>query len=152
MKHTITLEIDHTPTVPEPADFDAAYAAMHAAHDRGDHREHWILDCIHGNDRFMAGCVGYWASGVCRAIHAGWLVFEQCDESDASIAEAHEVRALDIAGKTLPKGWHVLDRAAAGRAYDLMCARQGLGWYGGADASDYDVALQLALLGEVRYG
>lgn len=150
MKHTIAIDIDHTPTVPEPATFDDAMRAMDAAHDRQDPREHWILFATHASDVFGYNYIGYWAQGF--PVAPGVFVVWESDEGPAHAADVMIARDKAERNQPLSGRWHRLDRAVAGRAYDLACARWGVGWYGEADAHHYDVALQLALLGEVTYG
>lgn len=51
----------------------------------------------------------------------------------------------------LPKGWYLLDRNTAIRAWCEGVKRWGMDWYEEVDAEREDVVVQLALLGEVRY-
>lgn len=113
-------------------------------------RESWINNFALNIDVFNRGYCGYWAFGASLPGKAGWLLFEQAEHGhpvDGDIAAAGRAHR---AGKALPKGWHLLDRAAAERAYSYLVAR--VGTLNTGDSSDYDVAIQLALLGEVRYG
>ena len=56
-------------------------------------------------------------------------------------------------GKPLPENYYRLDEAAAVRAYVEGCKRWGADWFESkGDATTYDVVIQLALLGEIRYG
>ena len=45
-----------------------------------------------------------------------------------------------------------LDRAAALRAWEEGAKRWGVAWYEDVDANREDVVVQLALLGETKYG
>ncbi len=125
--------------------------ALDAAHKRRDHREEFVLYLVHANDFFRLGEGGYWAQGV--RVDAGWLVFE-CDDHRANQTEIDEAVRAHEAAKPLPEGWHLLDRAAAGKAYDEAVKKWGIDWFtdGRTDGGRYDVAVQLALLGEVCFG
>lgn len=52
----------------------------------------------------------------------------------------------------LPEGWYYLDEGMAIRAYIEGCKRWGAAWFEDGDGTSYDVVIQLALLGEIRYG
>ena len=57
-----------------------------------------------------------------------------------------------VNSEPLPKGWFRLDREAALRAWEEGIKRWGVGWYEHTDSNREDVVIQLALLGEIRYG
>jgi len=113
------------------------------------------------NDIFMTSRAGYWAFGhalpkrdaTVGAAHAGWLVFECLRSSSGMPSEKNIARALDCwkTGETLPKGWHLLDRDAAIRAWCEGVKRWGVEWYEEVDVDREDTVVQLSLLGEVRY-
>jgi hypothetical protein len=65
---------------------------------------------------------------------------------------ADEAYAAYNAAMPLPAGWFYFGRAALTRAYLAGVRRWGEDFYKTADASKRDICLQLALLGEVRYG
>ena len=116
----------------------------------------WVDYITNGSDIFSRPhYAGYWACGVANAPALGWLVAE-CDENERfpSEYEDERVEALWRAGKDLPPRWYRLDRAAALRMWEEGVKRYGVGWYGDPkhDGGMEDGLLQLALLGEVRYG
>ncbi len=91
----------------------------------------------------------YW--GTALATDTGWLVFEHNDIrlADGVCTAVHEAYNE---GTPLPKGWHVFTRETARKAYAIGVGRKGTKWFENADAGEVDVCIQLALLGEVRYG
>lgn len=95
---------------------------------------------------------GYWLFGVERDDALGWLAYEHGDDRRPSDRECKRVVALWRAGEPLPERWFRLDRAAAIKAWGEAVKRYGVDWYEKADGAVYDVAVQMALLGEVRYG
>lgn len=97
---------------------------------------------------------GYWACGVAHDPELGWLVFEHADELDATVDGRTAAEAAWRAGLPLPERWYRLDRAAAIRMWEEGVKRFGVGWYDSPehDGAMEDVLLQLALLGEERYG
>lgn len=98
---------------------------------------------------------GYWAQGVAIDWELGWLVAEINDQERwPGKTESARVEALWRAGEPLPARWYRLDRTAALRMWEEGVKRLGVGWYDSNehDGSLEDVLLQLALLGEVRYG
>jgi hypothetical protein len=116
----------------------------------------WVDYITQHNDIFgRTYYAGYWARGVDNDPVYGWLVAE-CDEDERWPGEDEEerVKALWRAGSDLPPRWYVLDRGAALRMWEEGVKRFGVEWYGGHhhDGACEDVLLQLALLGEVRYG
>jgi hypothetical protein len=111
----------------------------------------WIDFVTRYNDIFRQSYIGYWAYGV--QVKGGWLVYEQA----AHDRRPTELEIEDAAGayesrQSLPEDWHLLDRDAAIRAWAEGVRRSGVDWYKNGDANDYDVAIQRALLGEVKYG
>jgi hypothetical protein len=115
----------------------------------------WIEYLTKYTDIFGQDYCGYWARGVARDPDKGWLVWEDDGEHDydAEPNRAKAIAAWKADDKLLP-GWHRLDRQAAINAYIEGVKRWGLNWMDGDnnDARGYDTVVQLALLGEVRYG
>jgi len=97
---------------------------------------------------------GYWACGVAHDPDLGWLVYEHGDDRCPDETEDARVEAIWRAGEPLPPRWFRLDRAAAFRMWEEGVKRWGVGWYDDPehDGAREDVLLQLALLGEERYG
>lgn len=139
----------------------------------------WLSMCTMWPDILMTSYIGYWARGVERDDKLGWLLWEfeddseRCDEllrnSGVSFLEQldredeEEFHAAAVkawrAGEPLPPHYFRLDREAAVRAYLAMLkwpagkmVEGGINWYENGDASSYDVGVQLALFGEVKYG
>lgn len=118
----------------------------------------WIDFLLNHNDIFMTSYCGYWMSGMeLDENGGGWLVHEQDDDYDCAAAAANhpEYNAIVKAwqdGKPLPDKWFRLDKEAAIRAWIEGCKKYGVDWYENSDAVSMDVVIQLALLGEVRYG
>lgn len=119
----------------------------------------WLAYCTLWPDAFTRSAIGYWAYGVVRDDTLGWLVRD--DEAGTADDEATERDAIRRwrAGEPLPAGFYRLDRAAAIKGYVAMLSRPasravsgGFDWYERADANSYDVAIQLALFGQVKYG
>lgn len=109
----------------------------------------WIDFLTKYNDMFRTDHSGYWMFGV--AFANGWLAFEHDDKYPSGV-EADRILASHERGEPLPKGWFVIDEAFAKRAWVEGVKRGGVHWYEDGDASTYDAAVQLAALGEVRYG
>ena len=103
-------------------------------------------------DIFGAAC-GYWLRGVAFDEERGWLVWED-DEKCRFGQEPNLEEALEAwrNGSVLPSHWFRLDRAAALKAWEEGVKKWGVDWYEQTDARREDVVVQLALLGEVRYG
>ena len=112
----------------------------------------WVEYLTQYNDVFNRGSAGYWLRGVERS-ELGWLCWED-DEQHRHGDEPDLEEALRawVAGEPLPPHWFRLDRAAALRAWEEGVKRWGVDWYEQVDADREDAVLQLALLGEMRYG
>jgi hypothetical protein len=127
IKHTFSMEVDIDP------DF--------------------IEYLIKYRDIFDRNRAGYWAFGV--KVKTGWLVYEQEDDdampTDKATREAKSCYGGAHDGN-LPERWYLLDRDAAIRAWCEGVKRWGVDWYEDVDAEREDVVVQLALLGEIRYG
>jgi hypothetical protein len=111
----------------------------------------WVKQCM-SNDMFMTSYIGYWAYGTEYDEQLGWLVFEHAAAAfDAPRKTPKTVLAAWQAGEKLPEGWHRLDKETITRAWAEGVKHSGVNWFEDGDANDYDVALQMAILGEVRY-
>lgn len=127
MKHTFTLTVEIDPK--------------------------WIDYLTQGNDIFASSRAGYWLRGAEHDPELGWLVWED-DEKCHHGEEPNRVTAYKAwkSGEALPEHWFRLDRAAAIRAWEEGVKRWGITWYEDVDGRLEDVVVQLALLGEIRYG
>lgn len=117
--------------------------------------EDWIEFVTSSRDIFQQNYCGYWLRGIKQDSELGWLVWED-DENHLYGDEPNRqeaIRAWQLS-KDLPERWFRLDREAAIKAYIAGCKRSGINWFTNpdVDANSYDVAIQLALLGEHRYG
>ena len=113
----------------------------------------WVEYLTEYGDIFASDRAGYWLRGVEHESALGWLCWED-DEKCRPGKEPNRQAALTAwrAGEPLPKRWFRLDRAAALRAWEEGVKRWGVAWYEDVDANREDVVVQLALLGETRYG
>jgi hypothetical protein len=114
--------------------------------------EEWIDFCTKYGDMFGRGYIGYWALGVERDIERGWLLFEEGSDEALTDKEMERVKALWRAGEELPERWFKLDRDACIKAWIEGVKKWGVDWYEDSDANKYDYVVQMALLGEHRYG
>jgi hypothetical protein len=116
--------------------------------------QRWI-DFVFSEEVFSWNVCGYWARGVAwgQADEVGWLLWEAVEKRRLGHEDgrADALRAWDE-GRELPRHWYRLDLHAAARAWGIGVKRWGERWYEEGDNTRYDVVLQLALLGEVRYG
>lgn len=112
----------------------------------------WVEYLTHYPDIFGRQYAGYWLRGV-EQDEYGWLCWED-DEKCARGSEPNRTEAFVawVTGEPLPAHWFRLDRAAALRAWEEGVKRWGVDWYQHTDAQREDVVIQLALLGELRYG
>lgn len=116
--------------------------------------EDWIDYLTKCTDIFGRDYIGYWARGVERRDDLGWLVWED-DEHRAHDEEPDRDAAISAweSGAALPIGWHRLDKAMAVKAFTEGVKRWGTRWFEDrGDANSYDYVLQMAMLGEERYG
>lgn len=99
----------------------------------------WLTECVSGSGR--------WARRHQLPDGAGWVLRAVDEETDEHAAGP----VIEALGVGLPRGWYHLDPALAFRK---GCERYGAAWFDDprTDATRYDVAVQLATLGEVRYG
>jgi hypothetical protein len=112
----------------------------------------WVEYLTRFSDVFGRGYAGYWAYGAECDRELGWLVYEQSDDPRPNQTTVCAVERVWRAGKALPPRWYRLDRAAALRAWEEGIKRWGADWYEQTDSTREDVVIQLALLGEIRYG
>ncbi len=120
----------------------------------------WITAVVHRNWHMSRSGIGHWASGRRPVLSTEatlpptdvWLIYES-DTLDLMPAQTDEAVRAYRAGSALPPRWHLLDQAAAIRAHVEGVKRWGVEWQSSAYASEmgFDIVLQLALLGEVRY-
>ncbi len=111
--------------------------------------EEWISLLVSHSDVFRHNFCGYWAFG--EDVEGGWLVLEH-DDKRPTDEEIETARMAHERGDKLPPKWFVMDRDFAIRAYVEGFKRGGEDWYENGDQSVYDCAIQMAALGEVRYG
>ena len=109
----------------------------------------WIDYCIKHNDLFFSSCIGYWAYGI--SVADGWLVFDT--EHGAERQDIEAERAY-LSGAPLPDGYYLINQELTIRAWEEGVKLYGLDWYnsGKTDATTYDVIIQKALFGDVKYG
>jgi len=111
------------------------------------------MEMVQSAELFARSCCGYWARGVKFDGSEGWLVWESADKCRPGIEPNRDAAfAAWRTGAPLPAGWFRLDLAAAVRAWIAGVRRWGEGWFQGGSHGRCDVAMQEALLGEVRYG
>lgn len=102
---------------------------------------------------FAQTSAGYWLHGAALDEKLGWLVYEErFDGYRTTTADLEAIALKWRAGEPLPPRWYRLDRAAALRAWEEGVKRWGINWYDDVDGTREDVVVQLALLGEIRYG
>ena len=113
----------------------------------------------HCGDLLLRGFSGWWLIGVEHLkLPDGswaWLVRDELDDDVGSAGDdAATATAIAQAGDDLPDGYFLVNRATAVEVLRLGVERYGSpDFYDGtADYGDIDNAVQLALLGEVRYG
>jgi hypothetical protein len=102
------------------------------------------------SDVFMSGYSGYWAFGV--KVNGGWLAFDFGDEEPPSDAKAERVRAKFNEDRTIPPRWYLINLETVDRIVTEGCKRYGFDFQEQYDATSLDVAVQLALLGDIVYG
>ena len=124
--------------------------------------EQWIELLTQCDDIFMSTCCGYWLRGIDQdassPVSKGWLVWEDDEKSARRGKEPNVKEACFIwsmkPGHALPPHYFSLDRAAAVKAYVEGVKLWGVDWYNSpdTDSTRYDVVIQMALLGENKYG
>lgn len=117
---------------------------------------HWVKELTQYNDAFAWNTCGYWMYGMEHDAELGWLCYEHDEkwtvrQVEARYREGYEdIVAAWRGGAPLPPGWYRLDTNAAIEAYVWAVKRYGTNTT--IDAPRKDTVIQLALLGEVRYG
>lgn len=118
---------------------------------------YWVEFITSDQDLFKPSYVGYWLAGMEHDDQKSeWLVYETGGEM--SFREVNEFPEYDSVvqdwkdGKPLPEKWFRLDQAFVVKSWAEGFKRGGQRWYEDGDAITYDVAIQSALLGEIRYG
>jgi hypothetical protein len=115
----------------------------------------WIDYLTRHSDIFGGGYAGYWLRGVEHDPKLGWLCWED-DEKCAHGEEPDREHAVSVwkRGVTvaLPSGWFALDAEMAVRAWEEGVKRWGVNWYEETDSTREDIVVQLAMLGEIKYG
>ena len=96
----------------------------------------------------------YWGRLLRTLDDTAWIVVERVDDlaDERDERDARDAEALATPqGADLPRAYHRLD---LDRAFVEGAKRWGVGWFDDprTDARRYDIAVQLGLFGEVRYG
>lgn len=118
---------------------------------------YWIEFILNDSDLFRTSYVGYWLAGMEHDDDKNeWLVYETGGDIGFSDVEEFPEYAWVVQdwkdGKPLPEKWFRLDQAFVIKSWGEGFKRGGAQWYEKGDAVQYDVAIQMALLGEIRYG
>lgn len=111
---------------------------------------HWIDFCMVG-DIFKRSYCGYWLKAWDYNDELGsWL----CWEHDDRLEPDNDEEAVNAwkNEKPLPNGWHILNKNIVVKAYLCGVLSRGIDWIERADAWIYDEVIQLALLGDLKYG
>lgn len=112
----------------------------------------WIKYLTAYNDIFESGRAGYWLRGV-DSNETGWLCWEDDDKCRPGEEPNLETAKYEWKlGNPLPPHWFRLDKAAAIRTWEEGVKRWGVDWYDQTDSTREDLVVQLALLGEIKYG
>lgn len=121
----------------------------------------WIDFLTKYSDIFRTDHSGYWMYGVsidngdgCTP-EGGWLAYEHGDDARPTEEEEGMVENAHQDGEPLPERWFLIDKAFAIKAYVEGAKKWGLDWYDERkdnDATTYDWVVQMAALGEARYG
>lgn len=101
-------------------------------------------------DIFASAYVGYWAYGI--RVSGGWLIYDFGDEEITKDGDTDAVVEEFTKSGNLPPRWHYLDVYTVDRIVTEGCKRYGFDFQNNYDAVTLDVAVQLALLGEIVYG
>ena len=114
-------------------------------------KKDWIELVTKYNDLFRTDHCGYWLRGVERNAD-GWLVWEDDEQHDYD-QEPNKAEAITAftSGDSLPDGWFRFDTKFAQFSWAMGVREYGRRWYEEGDAETYDVVIQLALFGNVRY-
>jgi len=118
--------------------------------------DEWFEFC-YAFDLFEKNYCGYWMFGIEHDDKLGWLVFEtggeeMPDEDMIFLATFIWKRNHFKGAPDLPEGFMSLTDEVMARAYQIAVEKWGISWEDNADALTYDYIIQMALLGETRYG
>ena len=117
--------------------------------------EDYLIDFMLNYSDIFGAYIGYWGRGMRTQSgrRKAWLIVEHdglsYGEADEILNRSEEFRA---AGMPLPERVHLLDEAAAKRVIEEGKKKYGERFAEDHDATTLDVAIQRALLKEVRYG
>jgi hypothetical protein len=129
--------------------------------------DEFVKDFVLNVDLYASCYCGYWLRGEGVIEDDSWLaadMLEVCKDQTGKTSNmvvdlsevderAEDVARLALAGELLPKGWHVINRTVGEKAYAIGERRWGEDWMATkGDSGTYDIVVQEALLGEVRYG
>lgn len=113
----------------------------------------WVKYLTQSGDIFHQMYAGYWLRGIEHDSARGWLCWENDEKSRMGEEPDREAaKAAWAAERPLPAGWHRLNKVMAVQAWIEGIKRWGVDWYKHSDANCEDYVVQLALLGENRYG
>ena len=128
---------------------------------------HWVSMVVHDPDLFMTDHVGYWLrrvdkSGDPTLGQLGWefeedprttnirFVDRMSDEDETKLHE-EAVRAWKD-HLPLPPYYFAMNIETAKKSWAAGVKKHGFEWYETGDANTYDYVIQMALLGECKYG
>ena len=116
--------------------------------------EMWIKFVTKLDTIFQRNHCGDWMELMSTDAAIGFLVFEHGDEVKPPEKIPARVFNAWENGEKLPPRWHHIDLDLCKRAFAAGVKHWGVQWTTdrGADATRYDVAIQTALFGEVKYG
>lgn len=136
----------------------AATTTVKCAFDLEVPNEGWIDYLTQYHDIFgVTYYAGYWLRSVEWNTMRGHLCFEYEDKYEDG-KEPNRAKAIKVwktsPNALLPRGWHRLDAAMAIKAYVEAVKMWGVDWMAGDhnDGAGYEFAVQMAMLGEVKYG
>lgn len=114
-----------------------------------------LIDFMLNYSDIFGGYIGYWGRGM-RTRSGGfkaWLIVEHDGLSYEEADELLNRSDQDLAaGKPVVSPVHLLDQTSAKRVIEEGKKKYGEKFADNYDATMLDVAIQRALLGEVRYG
>ena len=126
--------------------------------------EQFVKNFILTVDVYCTSYCGYWLRGEGRIDSGRWLAVDMIEvcESPSNGGEILDLSKVDERSKEVvqlylnamevPEGWYALDQEIGEKAYAIGERRWGERWYPDkGDSNTYDVVLQEALLGEVKY-
>lgn len=134
--------------------------------ERGNLRDSFWNDFVSNEDLYRQNYCGYWMYGA-EHFEWGWLAYEgelRVLNQHKAFANAVE-KALVIVGQAnafnrlntkipLPKDFFVITKQTSDDAYRIGERLWGECWLsdGKTDSTRYDVVMQLAIFGEIKYG